>query len=110
MQGKAVAAAGALIVLIAASLILFSGRGSEENDVSEGAKLFAANCVACHGLDGEGSAAAPALRGNLFVKLSSPEKIKETIRNGRLDRGMPSWQNFTEEQLASIAAYVKSLS
>jgi len=74
-------------------------------DVSDGARLYIANCAACHGATGAGNAIGG---GNLAANLhqATLTQIVEAIRIG--PGTMPKFA-FTEDQEASIAAYVQFL-
>jgi mono/diheme cytochrome c family protein len=52
--------------------------------------LYAENCSVCHGLNGEGIAATPALN-NPALKTMSFEDIYKTISRGRYQTAMPAW-------------------
>lgn len=77
--------------------------------VSEGRKLFLANCASCHGLNAEGTKAGPSLigvgaasvdfqvgTGRMPGQASGPQLPKKKVQ-------------FTEEQILAMAAYVASL-
>ncbi|GAB4460233.1 MAG: hypothetical protein Kow0070_16160 [Anaerolineales bacterium] len=55
-------------------------------------KLFAANCVACHGADGLGTAIAPALNDPL-VREKTAEEITRIITYGNTGTLMAGWNN-----------------
>jgi len=113
----------ASVALIAIGL-LFTGAGyaafstttasaetdaSSQQTISEGEKLFAANCATCHGLDADGSQEAPSLVG---VGAAS---VDFQVGTGRMPMQMQGPQaekkpvQFTEAQTAALAAYVASL-
>ena len=70
-----------------------------------GAKLYRRHCASCHGEQAQGVASAPALRPSK----ASEESLFRTLRNGVLERGMPSWSNLPEQQRWQIITYLKSL-
>ena len=74
-------------------------------DVSDGSRLYIANCAACHGATGAGNAIGG---GNLAANLhqATPTQIVEAMRIG--PGAMPKFA-FSEDQEASIAAYVQFL-
>ena len=49
---------------------------------SEGARLFADNCAACHGIDGHGGKGFPNLADRDWLWGGSPDLVAETIRVG----------------------------
>jgi ubiquinol-cytochrome c reductase cytochrome c subunit len=82
---------------------------ASQQTVSEGQKLFAANCATCHGLNAAGADAGPSLigvgaasvdfqvgTGRMPMQLNGPQAEKKAVQ-------------FTDEQVASLAAYVASL-
>lgn len=82
---------------------------ASQQTVDEGQKLFAANCATCHGLSAAGTEAGPSLigvgaasvdfqvgTGRMPMQLNGPQAEKKAVQ-------------FTEEQTASLAAYVASL-
>ncbi len=79
--------------------------------VSAGKKLFS-TCAACHGADGKGNQAlgAPNLTDSIWLYGSTPEAVKESIRNGR-NGNMPAWRaRLGDDNARVLAAYVYSLS
>jgi cytochrome c oxidase subunit 2 len=70
-----------------------------------GAKVYAANCQACHQANGQGvKGAFPALDGSPVVK----DKAQQIalILNGK--GAMPPWKQLTDVELAAVATYVKN--
>jgi cytochrome c oxidase cbb3-type subunit 3 len=82
-------------------------------DTAAGQALFAANCVACHGTQGEGNQAmgAPNLReAGGYIYGTSLAQLQQTIRYGRQGK-MPAQVEFLgEDQVHLLTAYVYSLS
>jgi ubiquinol-cytochrome c reductase cytochrome c subunit len=79
-------------------------------DVAVGRKLFLANCATCHGLNGEGTKAGPSLAG------VGAAAVDFQVGTGRMPLAGPAVQasrsdtvKFTDEQIASLAAYVATL-
>jgi ubiquinol-cytochrome c reductase cytochrome c subunit len=79
------------------------------SDVSEGQKLFVANCATCHGMGASGTAAGPSLvgvgaaavdfqvgTGRMPMQMNGPQAQKKPVQ-------------FNEEQTKQLAAYVASL-
>lgn len=92
-----------------------SGRDVPEGvnaDIEQGQKIFAANCVACHGAEGKGTQAmgAPNLTDNVWLYGSSFGQIQQTLRYGRNGR-MPTQEHILgNDKVHLLAAYVYSLS
>jgi len=76
-----------------------------------GERLFMNNCSQCHGSDARGSRGFPNLTDNDWLHGGSPEKIKETITNGRIGVMPPMAAAVgTDEDVLNVANYVLSLS
>ena len=79
-----------------------------EAQIDEGAKLFAANCATCHGLNLQGTTQAPTLIG---VGAAS---VDFQVGTGRMPLAATGPQaevkpvQFTDEQVKALAAYVAS--
>lgn len=80
------------------------------DQVSDGKKLFQANCATCHGLTGLGGVIGPNLAG---VGAAS---VDFQVGTGRMPPAGPAVQasrndnvKFTDEQIAAMAAYVATL-
>lgn len=81
-------------------------------DAAQGKAVYDANCAACHGKDGEGGV-GPNLKsanGKPAVKdrLSEEEHLN-TVKKGRLDKGMPAWESLGEAQIKAVVAYERSM-
>jgi ubiquinol-cytochrome c reductase cytochrome c subunit len=110
--------------LVIAAGLLFSGGGYavatsvvattaateySAEQISEGRKLFLANCASCHGLNSEGSAAGPSLIG---VGAASVDFQVGTGRMPGQGSGpqLPKKKvQFTDEQITLMGAYIASL-
>jgi glucose/arabinose dehydrogenase len=76
--------------------------------VASGAKLYAANCLACHGPAGRGSGNIPELDHG--PTQSAPDgEVFWFITTGSVANGMPAWGSLSEQQRWQIVAYLKSL-
>jgi cytochrome c oxidase cbb3-type subunit 3 len=82
-----------------------AGNAAENAD---GRQIFAANCAACHGLDGLGTQRAPNIvtepRGPL-----SPADILRIVSEGISGTGMPGFRYLGEARLKALVAYVRGL-
>ena len=81
------------------------------DDLTAGRKLFLANCATCHGVNAEGGKAGPSLVG------VGAAAVDFQVGTGRMPLAGPAVQaprsdtvKFTDEQIASLAAYVATLS
>jgi cytochrome c oxidase cbb3-type subunit 3 len=83
----------------------------DEQAKAIGGRLFMNNCALCHGSDARGSKGFPNLADNDWIYGGSPEKITETITNGR-NGMMPPMAAMVgnEDDVKNVANYVLSLS
>lgn len=94
----------------------FYGHPTAGQDISKGQALFAENCAACHGANGEGgrSVGAPPLKSAVHLYGNQRETIVAQVTNPRLGV-MPSWEKrsnttgLDEATIKSVAIYVHSL-
>ena len=80
-------------------------------DAAAGAKIFADNCVSCHGDKGQGNQelGAPNLTDKIWLYGSDEATIIETITNGR-SGVMPAWvDRLDPSTIKVLAVYVHSL-
>lgn len=78
--------------------------------VEAGQTVYAANCVPCHGEDGEGRlGTGPQLKSASFLAAASDDYLLRTIARGRAGTTMPGWASSLErEQVESVIAYMRS--
>ncbi len=97
-------------VTIALALVALAASSPAKAD--DGATLFKANCVVCHGADGSGtptgkSLKAPDLRSDAVQKLTDAE-IQAQIENGK--NNMPPFKGtLNAAQIKALVAYVHTL-
>jgi len=73
-----------------------------------GAKVYAANCVACHQASGKGVPGAfPALDGSKIVA-GPPEAQLALILNGKAGTAMASFKQLTNTEIAAVIAYTRT--
>ena len=75
--------------------------------VARGAKVYAANCAACHLENGKGGGAIKPLDGSQIV-LNNPAEQMKVLLEGRLNGAMPSWKQLSDVELAAVATYAKN--
>lgn len=79
---------------------------------ARGAEIFAANCVACHGEQGEGNQEMGAAKLNDAIWLygnGDKASVMQTITNSR-NGVMPTWQHrLDDDTIRQLAIYVHSL-
>lgn len=80
-------------------------------DAAAGKKIFAENCVSCHGEDGKGNqeVGAPNLADQIWLYGSDEATVIETITNGRAGV-MPAWTGRLDPvTIKALTVYVHSL-
>ncbi|MEM7437613.1 MAG: cbb3-type cytochrome c oxidase N-terminal domain-containing protein [Myxococcota bacterium] len=79
--------------------------------VSAGSEIFATQCVACHGTQGQGmEALGPNLTDAYWIHGGAPVNIHNTVTNGIAAKGMPPWGPILgEEGVNQVVAHVLSL-
>ena len=81
---------------------------ANETAARAGAKLYTRHCSACHGRDGEGLGKAPPLNRSEIYD-AAPGALFWVLRNGSLNRGMPSFAHLPEPQRWQIVTYLRTL-
>jgi len=85
---------------------------------SRGKKIYEEECAPCHGNDGLGngplaatsSVVVPAIGLKDVSRQAAPMEWYEIISLGNMDRGMPSFIYYDEQERWDVLAYVESLS
>ena len=86
---------------------LFAQKNYSPGDVDDGSRLFIANCVVCHGPEGE-SVPGVELDHGKFRHGTSDDDLIGIIRNGIPGTAMPP-HAFTMFQARSVVAYMRYL-
>jgi mono/diheme cytochrome c family protein len=91
----------------------------EPPDLALGASLFAENCTACHGPQGEGNgplvtseqiSAPPDFTDPATASGMTPAEWFDVITQGRIEKMMPPWQNaLSESERWAVALYTYTL-
>ncbi len=74
--------------------------------VARGKSLFVSTCGFCHGPDATGSRAPDLVRSAVTLRDDNGNTLAPVIRNGRPDKGMPSFSTLKDDQIASIVAFL----
>jgi cytochrome c oxidase cbb3-type subunit III len=88
--------------------LLFTVMTAQGPDVEPGKQLFNGMCARCHGIDGTGDE-GPSLNRATLSRAASDDALREVIRDGIPDRGMPRVRRLTDNELNQLVAYVRSL-
>lgn len=92
-----------LTVAVVLSCAVFYDCGVVQDDPAAGAKLYTANCTACHGADRAGMPGAfPALTD--VSKRLQPAQIKDKIRKG--GGLMPPFSQLSQQEIDDIASFL----
>ena len=75
--------------------------------VRAGRLQFETRCGGCHGADGMGGERAPAIGSGDRARLRSEDAVRELIRNGIPDAGMPAF-HLPDQDLSELVAFVRS--
>jgi putative heme-binding domain-containing protein len=65
-------------------------------------------CARCHGIDGTGDE-GPGLNRPSLTRGTTDDALREVIRDGIPDRGMPRVRRLTSNEVDQLVAYVRSL-
>lgn len=109
-------AAIVIAVVVGTAACVDTSIGSlDDGDPERGEQLFAVNCVACHGRQGQGTTAGPPLVHELYAPEEfSDLQIAESIRHGVAQRHwdfgrMPRFGALDDDDLADLVAHVRVL-
>jgi len=100
------------IAQVADYVLSLSGQKHDAELAAVGEKVFATNCVACHGNDGKGLHAlgAPNLTDDIWLYGGEPADIRQTLRHGRNGKMPAQKERLREDKIHLLTAYVYSLS
>jgi cytochrome c oxidase cbb3-type subunit 3 len=109
-MGAALGASGVEEVI--AYVLSLSGTKGLADMAAAGRPKFEMYCSACHGPDGRGNmqVGAPNLADRVWLHGDSPEFIRQTIMNGRMNRMPGHLGPLGAQKVRLLAAYVYSLS
>lgn len=92
-------------------VLSLSGQATDKAAAERGQKIFAEQCVSCHGDNGKGNVelGAPNLTDAIWLYGGTKEAVMESIRTGRGGQ-MPVWEGRLDPvTIKSLAVYVHSL-
>lgn len=96
---------------VAEYVLSLTKRSTDANASKKGMKIYAEQCAACHGVNGEGKAelGSPRLNDPIWLFGSDKETIKTTISYSR-NGVMPAWGKvLAPETIKKLTIYVHSL-
>jgi cytochrome c oxidase cbb3-type subunit III len=76
--------------------------------VEYGKSVFKANCVSCHGANGEGKV-GPNLTDGYYKNITKLTDIARVVNNGAGNGAMQSWSHLGNVDTSLVAAYVATL-
>ncbi|MFT3812324.1 MAG: cytochrome c oxidase subunit II [Acidovorax sp.] len=76
--------------------------------VKRGEKVYAANCAACHQANGKGAGPVKPLDGSPVVLDANHADQLDVVLKGRMDKGMPSWKQLSDTEIAAVISYTKN--
>ncbi|MFL6351434.1 MAG: c-type cytochrome [Bryobacteraceae bacterium] len=74
--------------------------------VARGRALFKSSCGFCHGNDATGSRAPDLVRSAILGHDDHGNLLGPVIRNGRPDKGMPSFSTLKDDEIAAIVVFL----
>jgi mono/diheme cytochrome c family protein len=94
-----------------------AGKFGDREFAQDGATIYGAFCVGCHGEQGQGRrlpglVSFPSIANPDFLAIAPDEFLTKTIERGRPGRRMPGWLKeggLRPEEIRAVAAYVRTL-
>ena len=78
-------------------------------DISvRGAKVYAANCAACHQANGKGAGPIKALDGSAVVLNDDKNLQIAVLLHGQNNGAMPAWNQLSDTEIAAVITYTKN--
>ena len=81
---------------------------ASEEIIARGAKVYAANCAACHQATGMGAGPIKALVGSAVVLDADASKEIAVLLNGQNNGAMPAWKQLSDTDIAAVISYTKN--
>ena len=76
--------------------------------IARGEKVYANNCAVCHKSDGKGAGPIKPLDASPVVTAEDKLAQVAVVLNGRMDKGMPSWKQLSDTEIAAVVTYTKN--
>ena len=90
------------------SLLAFSAHTAGAQPADSGRRAYEARCAGCHGGDGTGGSHGPGFVNLARPRTATAEAVRDLIRKGIPEAGMPAFA-ISDAETSAIAAYVVSL-
>lgn len=84
-----------------------AANGSAKPDPAAGQPIFEHYCSPCHGISGDGGR-APRLNRSYLPHAPDDDELRSVIANG-IPPGMPNASYLSNEEIANVAAHIRSL-
>jgi cytochrome c oxidase cbb3-type subunit 3 len=82
---------------------------TDPNDVAIGKSIFMANCVACHGANGEGGV-GPNMTDDYWINGGDIASLFKTVKYGKPEKGMISWQaQIKPAEMQKVVSFIWTL-
>jgi PQQ-dependent dehydrogenase (methanol/ethanol family) len=95
-------------LLAIAALLGAAGSVARADPVAEGRKRFQIRCAGCHGADAAGGERAPGIGQGDRAGLENETTLKEVIRKGIPESGMPAFPLIPDPELQVLVAFLRS--
>ncbi len=107
------------------SALVLAGVEVPADVLNQGARVYEMRCASCHGADGSGNGSAGRAlaqpprdfrtaefryRSTADGELPTDADLEQTIREGRIENGMPAWGTLTEADRHAVIQYIKTFS
>ncbi len=102
------------VLTLTVSAVLAWGAGAyaqhsfTPDDIAGGGQLYRANCLGCHGPNGDTISNAPVMTGK-FRRGNSDEELTKIIRNGISGTAMAAQPSLSESQAMNIVGFLRSV-
>ncbi len=77
--------------------------------LENGKKAYEANCIACHGINGEGGV-GPNMTDNYWIHGNTIDDMVKVITYGVAEKGMIPWEKtLSKKQIVEVASYIHTM-
>lgn len=100
-----------LFILAFSAAALLAQHSYSQADIEDGGRLYRANCISCHGPDGNALPSADLSRGKFrHARTGSESELITIIEKGIPGTAMPPNSSINDFQAATIVVYLHSFS